>query len=88
MGPRTNLSFHQWVLNNDVFRLGNYDLTFVGEYFHPDKLIEDDTVLVMLAGALISHLRAEPKKTRDTTVSSGNVSLWRLFNERLLNSYR
>lgn len=90
MGPQTNLSFHQWLIDNDNFKIGDYDLTFINAHFHPDKQTKDDALDVILVGALISHLRLKSKdnEPKNNEVSCGGLAPWKLVNERLLNSYR
>lgn len=85
-GVKSTISFCQLVLNNDDFRKGTFDATFVEEQFDPRLLRNNshqEEVAAVVAGVLLNNktrFHFEPQQTDH----SGEFSLWRKMR---LDSY-
>lgn len=76
VGVKTTLPFGSFVLNHAAFTTGNFDTKFVENYFHPEKINQDEVVLATL---LVAQL-FDKKDHTYTTVEEGNLhetSNWR-----------
>lgn len=51
VGVKTTLPFGTFVLNHAAFVTGNFDTKFVENYFHPNKINEDEVLLATLLAA-------------------------------------
>jgi len=75
-GVKTTLPFGTFVLHHPAFTTGNFDTKFVDNYFHPEQLAQDETLLASLIAAKILQEHSK----RFEVVESGNVtsaSNWR-----------
>jgi acetyl-CoA carboxylase biotin carboxylase subunit len=75
-GMATNVGFHRWLVENEIFLSGNYDTHFLENHFHPDMLAadEDEERVALLAASL--H---EWQKSRSVAVPARRVSSWKWF---------
>jgi len=55
-GPRTTLPFGVFVMEHPAFQSGNFDTHFVGNYFTPEILEEQERPLARIAGGLAIRL--------------------------------
>lgn len=75
-GVKTTLPFGTFVLHHPAFTTGNFDTKFVDNYFHPEQLAQDETLLASLIAAKILQEHSK----RFEVVEAGNVtsaSNWR-----------
>lgn len=75
-GVKTTLPFGTFVLQHPAFTTGNFDTKFVDNYFHPEQLSQDETLLASLIAAKILQEHSK----RFEVVEAGNVtsaSNWR-----------
>ncbi len=52
-GVKTTLPFGTFVLNHPAFTTGNFDTKFVENYFHPNEIKQDETVLAALVAVAL-----------------------------------
>ena len=70
-GPKTTLSFGQYVLNHEAFVSGNFDTGFVEEYYYKDleKSNEDEARLAALIGLKVYKTESERLKVPESVDS-------------------
>ena len=82
VGPVTNLSFHQALMNDAEFISGQYDTSFIGR--HPELLEgtsldgAEDAFVVAAAVARALRDRAAPSSSKAAPTQSRSLSAWRL----------
>lgn len=54
-GVKTTLPFGSFVLNHAAFTTGNFDTKFVENYFHPEKINQDELTLASVLVAKLMH---------------------------------
>ncbi len=71
-GIQTTLSFGKWAVDTEPFRTGKFDTGFIGKYFKPEYLLENDQQAVEVAALLAAHIWEKEKKP--TSMSATTVS--------------
>ena len=69
VGVKTTLPFGTFVLNHSAFTTGNFDTKFVENYFHPNKINEDEVLLATLLAAQLF----DKKDHTYLTLEEGNI---------------
>lgn len=84
LGIKTTIPFHLRVLNNETFRVGNYDTTFIDTKFDKEDLKRrqsNDPVVAVIAAAL-KHFELEKEASaRATTLPLVGESLWKHYGK-------
>ncbi len=84
-GVATTIPFHRWVMASDAFREGDFDTSFVEEYFRPEAArVEELEKAAAVLCTLLSHFReggapAAGAPSRDGALA---VDPWRLAARR------
>lgn len=77
-GVKTTLPFGMFVLNHAAFTTGNFDTKFVENYFHPEKINQDE---LTLASVLVAQLMHESKSSFQVD-EVGNLAQTSKWNSR------
>lgn len=77
-GVETTLPFCKFTLEHEAFISGNFDTHFVGKYFNPDVLIEDDADAQEIAALFAAKTFVESKHKSTTTENVVSKSNWKL----------
>lgn len=77
-GVKTTLPFGTFVLNHAAFTTGNFDTKFVENYFHPEKINQDE---LTLASVLVAQLMHESKSSFQVD-EVGNLAQTSKWNSR------
>jgi acetyl-CoA carboxylase biotin carboxylase subunit len=73
-GMATNVGFHRWLVENEIFLSGNYDTHFLDNHFNKDMLAaNDDEERVALVAASLH----EWQKSRSVAVPERRPSTWK-----------
>ena len=77
-GVETTLPFCKFALEHEAFISGNFDTHFVGKYFTPEVLIEDDAELQEIAALFAAKSYLESAKSSATVETSVAKSKWKM----------
>lgn len=77
-GVETTLPFCKFALEHEAFISGNFDTHFVGKYFTPEVLIEDDAELQEVAALFAAKTFLESNKSVDVVETSTTKSKWKM----------
>jgi propionyl-CoA carboxylase alpha chain len=84
-GVETTIGFCQFALNHQAFRSGQFDTNFVGKYFRPELLMnEDKTDSEFIAAGLAFTIAGSNNNENARGVKKrepGHVSLWKTNRE-------
>lgn len=78
-GIKTTLGFGKWAVQTEPFRSGNFDTGFIGKYFKPEYLTEDNEDLDKVAALLSAYTWENEKKplSAAATVNNNGNSNWK-----------
>lgn len=78
-GIKTTLGFGKWAVQTEPFRKGNFDTGFIGKYFKPEYLVQDDEDINKVAALLSAFTWEKEKKplTNTTMATNGTASNWK-----------
>lgn len=78
-GIKTTLGFGKWAVQTEPFRKGNFDTGFIGKYFKPEYLVQDDEDIDKVAALLSAFTWEKEKKplTNTTMATNGTASNWK-----------
>jgi acetyl-CoA carboxylase biotin carboxylase subunit len=84
-GVATTIPFHRWVMASDAFREGDFDTSFVAEYFRPEAArVEELEKAAAVLCTLLTHFRegAAPAAGAPSRDGALAVDPWRLAARR------
>ena len=76
-GIETTLGFGKFVMQHEAFTSGNFDTHFVGKYFTPEDLSQQNETEAMLAAILAAKLFQKNAKIKVAASESISASNWR-----------
>lgn len=77
-GVETTLSFCKYALEHEAFVSGNFDTHFVGKYFTPEVLQQDDADAEEVAALFVAKLYEEGNKKATEQTATAVQSKWKL----------
>ncbi len=77
-GIQTTLSFGKWAVRQPAFAKGKFDTNFIGKYFKPEYLMQEDQEEAEVA-AVLAHTLWEEGKKESRQMSGDNIlSKWKM----------
>jgi acetyl-CoA carboxylase biotin carboxylase subunit len=78
VGLPTSIPFHQWLMNHDAFRRGEYDTSFLADHFSlAEPAREVNRPLAALVAALLSHEQRQRTRLTASCDEGNDGSGWR-----------
>lgn len=82
-GIKTNIPFHQWVMNHERFIKGNYDTHFIDEEFSPEVLKKSYSheEIAIISAAIAAYRRDKEIKAGISILnnkSTSGISAWKI----------
>lgn len=82
-GIKTNIPFHQWIMNHERFIKGDYDTNFIDEEFNADVLKSSFSheEIAIISGVIAAYRRDKEVKERILTLnnkSGSRASVWKI----------
>ncbi len=77
VGIRTNIPFHRFALDDEVFLSGDYSIRFIEERFEAKKLVRPDAALAARIACLLAETAAAAR-TAPAAGGEGGTSYWNL----------
>ena len=76
-GIETTLQFGKFVMQHEAFVSGRFDTNFVGKYFTPEVLNQDNEDEAFIAALFAAHLMKKKNQKIEAPVGTGNPLNWR-----------
>lgn len=78
-GIKTTLGFGKWAVQTEAFRKGTFDTGFIGKYFKPEYLVQDNEDIDKVAALLSAFTWEKEKKplTNAAMATNGTTSNWK-----------
>jgi len=76
-GVETTLGFCKFVMKHDAFISGNFDTGFIGKYYSPEMLIEENDYESIIAALVSAKLISSKKKPTKRNAVVASTSLWK-----------
>lgn len=73
-GIETTLAFGKFVIQHEAFVSGNFDTHFVGKYFKPEMLIQQNEEEAKIAALMAAHIFSDSKKAVQTNQNTATTS--------------
>ncbi|MEO6831573.1 MAG: acetyl-CoA carboxylase biotin carboxylase subunit [Chitinophagaceae bacterium] len=81
-GFSNTLAFGKWAVQTEPFRTGMFDTGFIGKYFKPEFLAEENEDGAKVAAIIAAEIwsKTSKKATSENTASKPTTSRWKLRN--------